>query len=202
MPSDVLEGARQWFADYLQWLTTHPNGIQEMNAKNNHGTCWALQAAAFARFTGNGEVLSLCRDRFKTVFLPAQMAPDGSFPLELQRTKPYGYSLFNLDAMAGLCQILSTPEDNLWTYTTPDGKNMRKGMDFMLPYIRDKASWPYDPDVMFWEEWPVAQPALVLAWKQFGDEAFYRTWLPLDHFPANEEVVRNLPLRNPVLWLY
>ena len=72
----------------------------------------------------------------------------------------------------------------------------------MLPYIRDKASWPYDPDVMFWEEWPVAQPALVLAWKQFGDEAFYRTWLPLDHFPANEEVVRNLPLRNPVLWLY
>ncbi len=202
LPQDVLQGARDWFSSYLDWLTTHPNGVQEMKAKNNHGTCWALQAAAFARFTGNDEVISLCQDRFKTVFLPAQMAGDGSFPLELQRTKPYGYSLFNLDAMAGICQILSTPEDNLWDYTTPDGRNMRKGMDFMLPYIQDKSSWPYAHDVMFWDEWPVAQPALIFAWKQYGDEAFYRAWMPLEHFPTNEEVIRNLPLRNPILWLY
>ena len=202
LPQDVLQGARDWFSSYLDWLSTHPNGVQEMNAKNNHGTCWALQAAAFARFTGNEKIISLCKDRFKTVFLPAQMAEDGSFPLELQRTKPYGYSLFNLDAMAGICQILSTPRDNLWDYTTPDGKNMRKGMDFMLPYIQDKSSWPHAHDVMFWEEWPVAQPSLVFAWKQFGDEAYYRTWLPLEHFPTNEEVVRNLPLRNPIIWLY
>ena len=55
---------------------------------------------------------------------------------------------------------------------------------------------------MYWEEWPVAQPALIFAWKHFRDEAYYQTWLPLDHFPTNEEVVRNLPLRNPVIWLY
>ena len=55
---------------------------------------------------------------------------------------------------------------------------------------------------MFWDEWPVAQPALIFAWKQYGDEAFYRAWMPLEHFPTNEEVIRNLPLRNPILWLY
>ena len=48
-----------------------------------------------------------------------QMAADGSFPRELARTKPYGYSLFNLDAMATICQILSTPEDDLWTFELP-----------------------------------------------------------------------------------
>lgn len=202
LPQDVLQGARDWFSRYLEWLTTHPNGVQEMKAKNNHGTCWALQAAAFARFAGRDDILDLCRERYKTVFLPGQMAEDGSFPLELQRTKPYGYSLFNLDAMAGLCQLLSTPEDDLWAFTTPDGKNMRKALDFMLPYIRDKASWPYGQDVMYWDEWPIAQPALILGWKHFKDEALYQAWLPLDHFPTNEEVVRNLPLRNPILWLY
>ena len=50
---------------------------------------------------------------------PTQMAADGSFPQELARTKPYGYSLFNLDAMATICQILSTPADNLWTFELP-----------------------------------------------------------------------------------
>ena len=44
--------------------------------------------------------LGVCRDRFKTVLVPNQIAADGSFPLELRRTKPYGYSLFNLDAFA------------------------------------------------------------------------------------------------------
>ena len=37
------------------------------------------------------------------VLLPGQMAPDGSFPKELARTKPYSYSIFNFDAMTMLC---------------------------------------------------------------------------------------------------
>ena len=66
----------------------------------------------------------MVRKRFKDVLLPGQMAADGSFPRELKRTKPYGYSLFNLDAMATICRILSTPEDDLWTFELPDGRVM------------------------------------------------------------------------------
>lgn len=200
--AEVIDGAKAWFERYLEWMTTHPNGVQEMNATNNHGTCWAVQAASFAKFTGNQKVLAFCADRFKNVFLVEQMAADGSFPRELQRTKPYGYSIFNLDAMAALCQILSSNEDNLWEYTTPDGRNMSKGIRFLLPYIQDKTSWPYGQDVMYWDEWPVAQPFLILAWRHFGTDEYYKTWLPLEHFPTNEEVIRNLPLRNPIIWLY
>ena len=54
------------------------------------------------------------------------MAEDGSFPLETACTKPYGYSLFNLDAMATICQTLSDKNDNLWTYTAEGGKNMER----------------------------------------------------------------------------
>src|SRR5262249_1699435 len=116
LTAQELEGLKKWFADYLHWMTTHAYGKEERDAKKNHGSCWVMQVAEFARFTGNQELITYCRTRFKTVLLPNQMAADGSFPLELKRTKPYGYTLFNLDAMATICQILSTPEDNLWTY--------------------------------------------------------------------------------------
>ena len=201
VPSDVDAGVCKWFADYIGWLTTHPYGVDEMNAKNNHGTCWAMQVAMFAKYIGDKERMKFCADRFKNVLIVNQMAYDGSFPQELDRTKPYGYSLFNLDAMATICQILSTQEDNLWDYTTPDGRNMRKAVEYMCPYVADKSSWNLEPDVMFWEEWPVAQPALLFAWNQWSDNKYLALWDRYEHFPENEEVIRNLSVRNPIIWL-
>ncbi len=129
----ALAGIKAWFSQYLTWLTTHKYGQDEMNATNNHGTCWVMQVAAFARFTGNKELLDFCTNRYKTVLLPNQMAADGSFPQELRRTKPYGYSLFNLDAMTTVCRILSTKENNLWAFQTPDGRSIKKGIEFLSP---------------------------------------------------------------------
>ena len=198
---DDLAGIKSWFAQYLTWLTTHPNAREEMNAANNHGTCWTMQVAAFARLTANQELLALCRTRYQTVHLPTQMAPDGSFPLETKRTKPYGYSLFNLDAMTMLCQILSTPIDNLWAYQTPDGRGIRRGIEFLYPFVQNKNAWPFPKDVMYWENWPVAQPFLAFGAVQFQNAAWLGTWQKLNHAPAVPEVVRNLPVRNPIIWL-
>ena len=201
LPAGDLAGIKNWFSQYLTWLTTHPYGQDERNAPNNHGTCWVMQVAAFARLTANQELLDYCRTRYQTVLLPTQMAADGSFPLELKRTKPYGYSLFNLDAMTTICQILSDPAHPLWTYQTADGRSIRRGIGYLYPYVADKKSWPLKPDVMYWADWPVAQPFLVLGAAQFGNAAWLRTWLHLNHDPQVPEVVRNLPVRNPLIWL-
>ncbi|MDR2918393.1 MAG: alginate lyase family protein [Tannerella sp.] len=199
--AEGMTACRNWFSEYLGWLTSHPYGKDEMNAQNNHGTCWVMQAAQFARFTGNTEVIKLCRDRYKNVLLPSQMAEDGSFPLELRRTKPYGYSIFNLDAMATVCHILSDGEENLWHFTTDDGRNMQKGVAWLFPYIQDKSEWPYEHDVMYWDEWPVTSPALLFSIYETPNETYFDVWKGLDHFPANDEVIRNLPIRHPLLWI-
>ncbi|WP_375435927.1 alginate lyase family protein [uncultured Hymenobacter sp.] len=199
--SQDLMGIKNWFAQYLTWLTTHQYGKDEMNAANNHGTCWVMQVAAFARLTGNQQLLTFCRERYKTVLLPTQMAADGSFPLETKRTKPYGYSLFNLDAMTMICQILSDKRENLWVYQTPDGRGIRRGIEYLYPYVADKQTWPSAKDVMYWDNWPVAQPFLVLGAVQFGNKEWFATWQRLEHAPEVEEVIRNLPVRNPLIWL-
>jgi hypothetical protein len=201
MSAADLADIRRWFNQYLEWLTTHKYGKDEMNAENNHGTCWVMQVAAFARFTGNQKLLDFCRTRYKEKLLPGQMAADGSFPRELRRTKPYGYSLFNLDAMSTICQVLSTKEDNLWNYSTPDGRSIRKGIAFLFPYIADKSRWPYPKDVMYWEQWPVAQPALLFGAAAYNEISWFDTWQQLEQAPQVEEVLRNLPVRHPLIWM-
>jgi hypothetical protein len=200
MNANDLAAIRNWFDQYLQWLTTHKYGKDEMNAENNHGTCWAMQVASFARFTGNQKLMQFCSDRYKNVLLPNQMDANGSFPKELKRTKPFGYSIFNLDAMTTLCQILSTKENDLWNYQTKDGKSIKKGIEFLYPFLVDKNKWPYQHDVMYWESWPVAQPSLVFGAVAFDNRDWLDTWKKLDHNPTVEEVIRNLPVRHPLIW--
>jgi hypothetical protein len=190
----------QWFTDYLQWMTHSKNGQDERDAKNNHGTCWLLQVAAFAHLTGDEALLAYARERFKTVLLPTQLASDGSLPLELKRTKPYGYALFDLEALAALCEILSTPDDKLWTYATPDGRSMGKAMAWMFPYMRNKASWPLKPDVMYDKEWPMRQASLLFAGRALHRPEYLALWAALPADSPVEEVVRNFFIRQPVLW--
>jgi hypothetical protein len=197
----VIEMIKQWFEKYLNWLTTHPYGKDEMNAVNNHGACWVMQVAAFAKFTGNNPTLEFCRERYKNVLLPGQMATDGSFPLELKRTKPYGYSIFNLDAMTMICQILSDSNNDLWHYETPRSQSIKKGISYLFPFVSNKNTWPLKPDVMYWEQWPVAQPFLIFGAIRFQNKDWFNTWKKLDHAPKNDEVIRNLPVRNPLIWL-
>ena len=192
---------KDWFSKFLTWMTTHDYGIKEMNAENNHGTCWVATASAFAVLTGNQKIIDFCSDRFKTTLLPNQMAADGSFPREINRTKPYGYSLFNIDAFSNVAQILSTPENDLWKFTTPDGKSLRLGMEYIYPFIADKTKWPFAKDIYIWEEWPVRQSCLLFAGLAFNNENYISTFLKLPANPTHPEVIRNLPVRHPVIWL-
>ncbi|MEN8117312.1 MAG: alginate lyase family protein [Bacteroidota bacterium] len=201
IPAESVSKIKDWFSEFINWLTTHQYGLDEMNTKNNHATCWVMQVGAFARLTQNNAVLELCRNRFKNVLLPNQMGEDGSFPLELARTKPYGYSLFNLDAFMTCAEILSDKNNNLYEFSTPDGKNMHLGAEFLYPFVKDKASWPYNPDVMYWEEWPVRHPFLLFAGKAYDKPEYIETWKTLEGYPETREVLRNLPIRNPLLWL-
>ena len=191
---------KAWFCEYLHWLQTHPSGIEEGKADNNHGTCWTLQAAAFALLLNDQATLADCRRRFREVILPAQMAPDGSFPREVARTKAYGYSIFNLDIMTSLAVLLSTPGEDLMKFKLADGRSMVRGVEFLAPFLADKSKWMRPPDVLYWKEWPVRQPALLFGAVAAGREDWLALWKSLPSDPAVEEVRRNMPIRFPTLW--
>jgi hypothetical protein len=203
-PPQVDRGVKQWFADYTQWIVTSTNGVKEMNNANNHSIACFVQLACFAKFTGDERVLDMARRRFKEVLFPKQMTNNGSFPLELKRTKPYGYSIFQADNLSILCVLLSTRSEDFWKFTLPDGRAPKNAVDFIYPYLADKNKWLADGrgnDVMHWEDWPARQPCLLFAYAEFGDKKYFDLWKKLDADPSDLEVRRNMAITQPLLWI-
>jgi len=192
---------KEWFKQFIAWLTTHPYGIDEMNAKNNHGSWWHAQIASYARLVGDEKVLQMCRDHYTKILLPNQMAANGSYPEELARTKPYSYSLFNLDATASLLWIISGQSFNGWNYNLPDGRGIWKGLDYMYPLLVDKSKWTGGKDVDHWEGQPEARQFMLFA-AMAGDRSdWFELWKSLTEKNSSDANRRSMMLKNPLIWI-
>ena len=201
MSATDADAVSAWFAAYVTWMSTSKNGMEEENAKNNHGTCWVLQMAEFSQFAKRADLRALCVDRFKRIIVPDQIAKNGSLPMELARTKPYSYSLFDTDVLSGICQSLSTSADNLWNFKGPNGVGVGDAVAFLFPYIADKSKWPYPKDVEYFDVMPSRRPSLLFAGEALRRPEFVSVWKRLDASSTNEELIRNLPIRQPLLWV-
>jgi hypothetical protein len=89
----------------------------------------------------------------------------------------------------------------LWEYKTTTGLSLKKGIEFLYPFVENKNSWTLHKDIMYWENWPVAHPFLLFGYAAYGNQVWLTTWSRLEHFPTTAEVIRNLPVRNPILWI-
>ena len=201
MTSEENAALDGWFRSYLGWLKTSENGKKERDALNNHATCWALQAAEFARLIADSATRGEVRQQYLDVLLPGQMAVNGSFSKELARTKPYSYSIFNFDAMTMLCVSLTGTSDDLLTWHLPDGRGICKGAAFLYPFLQNKDAWPYRKDVEHFGALPVRSPGLLFAGLACGRQEYVDLWKTMDPDPTDAEIIRNYPVRQPLLWM-
>ena len=189
-----------WFSSYLDWLCKSDRGKAERDTVNNHAYCWALQVAEFARLVGNESIRKEMYRRYQEVLL-TQMDPDGSFPKELERTKPYGYSIFNFDALAGLCQSLQGLQPDPTAFQLADGRGLCKAAEFLYPYLKDKSTWKWAKDIEHFDSWPVRSPGLLFSGIACREPKYLDLWKALNPDPADKEIIRNYPIRQPLLWV-
>jgi hypothetical protein len=190
-----------WFRSYLAWMKTSEKGVKERDAENNHATCWTLQAAEFARLIGDGTTREEIHRQYTDVLLPGQLGLNGSFPKELVRTKPYSYSIFNFDVMAALCQSLEGVGANLFSFKLADGRGICKAAEFLYPYLKDKGAWPYKRDVEHFDSLPVRSPGLLFTGFACEKQAYVALWKTMNPNPTDPEIIRNYPVRQPLLWV-
>jgi Alginate lyase len=199
-PQDA-DALRDWFRSYLDWLSTSDPGKTERDAKNNHAMCWALQAAEYARLAGNEAARQEVYRRYRETLLPDQLDADGSFPRELARTKPYSYSIFNFDVMAGLCQSLKGLMPDPPAFQLSDGRGLSKAAEFIYPYVKDKGAWKWAKDIEHFDTLPVRSPGLLFSGIAFHEQKYIGLWKTLNPDPTDKEIIRNYPIRQPLLWI-
>jgi hypothetical protein len=164
------KGMEKWFADYLAWLQQSPIGLDEAKAKNNHGTFYDVQVADFALFAGKPDLARDVLQQAKQKRLASQVMPDGSQPLEYERTRGFSYSVMNLDGLMQLAELGKHVGVDLWSFKTGDGRSIRHALDFLLPFAQGDKKWEHQQITDLKPQELV--PLLLKASIQFGNQGY------------------------------
>lgn len=136
------QGLERWMREYLRWLTTSPQGLEERDAKNNHGTWYDAQVGAIALFVGDtAEVRRIATTRAPGR-IEAQVAGDGRLPEELARTRPMHYTFFNLEPFSRIAEQARHVGVDLWHHRGADGRGLAAAFRFAVPWYNRASEWP------------------------------------------------------------
>ncbi|KAI8576782.1 hypothetical protein K450DRAFT_213667 [Umbelopsis ramanniana AG] len=170
-----VRGLEDWFEQFLQWLCTSKNGLEERNQMNNHGTFYDSQVACIAIFLGKDD---LAKDRIRDTLtnrLPEQIESDGRQPKELHRTRSFHYSAFNLTAYARVARYGQLLGLDLW-HADPSGTGspmLKTAITWLASFIPNPNSWPY-PELTGVQVLPLAMdgalPVFLQALLEFGTD--------------------------------
>ena len=135
------DSLKKWFAKYLHWLQTSPQGQEERAARNNHGLYYDLQVASIAVFLGETLVLrDTIRDsRFRIL---QHFDSQGRQPEEMKRTMTAHYCCFNLQGWIHLAQLAEAIGEDLWYFADSHGRGIKAGMYWLLAHLGQ--TWPYE----------------------------------------------------------
>ena len=143
---------KAWFSQFLKWLLSHPQAIEESDQKNNHAIAYDVQVAAYSLYTGNRKVFSDVLAYFPKRRIATQIAPDGSQPHELRRTLALGYSQYNLHHIIDLMLMVKHQGLDFHKYGIRDEHSFFKAMDFLASYMGKSVKlWAYQ-QISGWEE--------------------------------------------------
>ena len=135
---------KAWCRDYLDWLLHSSHGKDEVQTKNNHGTWYDVQTAALAIYTDQPVIARELFEKAKGRRLDAHILPDGSQPQELARTRSWDYSCMNLWGLFLAARLAKHVEVDLWQYPTAKDSQLKKALDYLLPFALGKKSWLHE----------------------------------------------------------
>jgi hypothetical protein len=137
------QALKDWMRAYLQWLLESTHGEDLADRGNNQETWYDLQIVALALYTGQTEVARATLEAARAE-IGRQFRPDGSQPHELERTRAWDYSLFNMTAFLHLARLGERQGVDLLNYRTADGSSLRQGLEYLVPFATGERRFPYE----------------------------------------------------------
>lgn len=134
---------RVWFAALVDWMSTSQIGLEEKSATNNHGIYYDVLISHFALYAGLEEMARATIGRFGVDRIASQIAPDGSLPQELMRTRSLHYTTWTLIAAFDLADLGRCVDVDLWHFRTDDGRSLQASTRFVARWAGREAEWPW-----------------------------------------------------------
>lgn len=133
-------GMKKWFSDFLHWMQTSKIGKDEMKAANNHGAWYDAQRVSIAMFIDSIDLAKKIVQNAQAR-LDKQMDDAGKFPLEMERTISLHYTSFVMEAFFIIADVSEKLGIDMWNYTSPSGKSLKKAFDALQPYFSGAKQW-------------------------------------------------------------
>lgn len=139
-----MDAIKGWFSEFLEWMTTSKIGLAAGKLENNIGTAYYMQIMSYALFTDQKYKARSVLAFEVPNLLDKQFEQDGRQPHELSRTNAWSYSTSNLRYWFRIARLAEHLRVDLWNYKTSNGKGIRNGFDWFLPYAIEGQEWTYD----------------------------------------------------------
>lgn len=136
------ENFSQWMEAFLAWLLASDLGKEEASRPNNHGSWCEFQILALSQFSGSPEKGCTMVNDIGERRITKQIKSDGSQPEELERTKSFAYSVFNLDALVKILQLAENDPECIHNIDVQID-HISSALNFLLPYVNGEKVWPY-----------------------------------------------------------
>eukprot|EP00039_Didymoeca_costata_P023750 m.8108 g.8108 ORF g.8108 m.8108 type:complete len:454 (+) comp3841_c0_seq2:49-1410(+) len=133
-----------WVSQFLEYV----NGAAakgERDMTNNHGTWYDNTWQGVALHALNSTQADQAAQEVMNVRIATQIKGDGKEWIELERTNPAGYCMYNLQALTNNADqyMTASGKDDIWKFTNKDGGNIRKAIDFLVQFATGGMKWPY-----------------------------------------------------------
>jgi hypothetical protein len=139
-PKEDLKNMQAWFTDFLQWMQTSKNGMNELNAKNNHGVWYDALRLSISLFTNQKEAVSKIIQNAQ-IRLSYQMDDNNRFPLEMARTTSLHYSVFVIDAFLKIAKMSERIGVDFWENSLNPKHTLKAAVNEMIPYLVEEKKW-------------------------------------------------------------
>ncbi|MCQ3828622.1 alginate lyase family protein [Microbulbifer elongatus] len=192
LSTEETQFIQQWFRQFNHWLQTSDNGFEEDNWHNNHGTWFDAQVVAFALFTGDRATAERRLRITQMRRIGAQFDRHGNQHAEFERTRPWHYANFNLEAYNLLGRFGEKVGVDIWNYSV-DGHALKKGYALIAETVLQPENWPYKE--MYGLDLKVARSTLYHAQRAYPDTLFAQAWAKLADLSTEGADPRLVPVK-------
>ena len=170
---------KDWFSQYMEYLETSVQGMDERKTKNNHGLYFDIQQMAVANFLGDEKKLERIWRRAESRVSDQISDQDGSLRKELKHNTCEHYQMFTLEGWWTMARIGSNVlGQKLWI----TNKNaLCRASEHAIPYLKKRTACPgnvQQENDQRW--WPLVVDAVAHCPSLRSKELVWSDWMTTD----------------------